>query len=271
VRAAGGFAARAAWPGGQLSIWLGIEAATPTGGAAVTRDGVLLAEVTLGLTTRHSELLLPAIEFVLHAAGTSPAQLDGIVVGAGPGSFTGVRIAAATARGLAAALRVPLYAHSSLAAVAAGAAVLDRPVCALFDARRGEVYAGCYRFSREGFEELLAPAALPLAVVLERVRPWTPVFVGDGATRYASHLPEPGLPTLLSPPRAAALLWLQQLEPGAGLVPGVAGWEPAYLRESGQTGAARVRGRLRCGPCARLMCRRCTGSSGSPTAYRGAS
>lgn len=216
-----------------MSTWLGIEAATPTGGAAVARDGVLRAEITLGLTTRHAELLLPAIDFVLHAAGVVPAALDGIVVGAGPGSFTGVRIAAATARGLAAGLGVPLFAHSSLAAVAAGARGGDRPVCALFDARRGEVYAGCYRFEPGHMQVLLEPAALPVTAVLERVAALDPLFVGDGALRYAAWLPSAALPPLLAPPRAAALLWLQDLDPEAGRVPEVAGWEPAYLRESG--------------------------------------
>jgi tRNA threonylcarbamoyladenosine biosynthesis protein TsaB len=216
-----------------MSTWLGIEAATPTGGAAVAKDGVLLAEITLGLTTRHSELLVPAIEFVLHAAGTERADLAGIVVGEGPGSFTGVRIAAATARGLAAALRVPLFAHSSLASVAAGAGAMHRPVCALFDARRGEVYAACYRFAETAVEVLLAPVAQPLDAVLERVAPFQPLFVGDGALRYADRLPASPVPALLTLPRAAALLWLQELDPEAGRVRELAGWEPAYLRESG--------------------------------------
>jgi len=216
-----------------VSTWLGIEAATPTGGAAVVRDGILLAEITLGLTTRHSELLLPGIDFVLHAAGVARTELDGIVVGAGPGSFTGVRIAAATARGLAAALRLPLFAHSSLAASAAAARIIDRPVCVLFDARRGEVYAGCYRFGASGLEVLLPPAALPLQAVLDRVTQLAPAFVGDGAFRYAAQLPGAVLPPLLAPPRAAALLWLHGLDPEAGRVIQVAGWEPEYLRESG--------------------------------------
>jgi tRNA threonylcarbamoyladenosine biosynthesis protein TsaB len=69
-----------------------------------------------------------------------------VIVGAGPGSFTGVRVAAATARGLAHGLGVPLYAYSSLAAVAMETG-LDGNVCALFDARRGEVYAACYESS----------------------------------------------------------------------------------------------------------------------------
>lgn len=216
-----------------MSTWLGIEAATPVGGVAVVRDGTLLAEATLGLTTRHSELLLPAIDFALHAAGVARTALDGIVVGEGPGSFTGVRIAAATARGLAAALGIPLYAHGSLAAAAAASGVRERAVCALFDARRGEVYAACYRFGASGLETLLAPEAAPLADVLERVHAFAPVFAGEGAVKYASALPQPPLPALLALPRAAALLWLHQLDPEAGRVAETAGWEPSYLRASG--------------------------------------
>lgn len=216
-----------------MSTWLGIEAATPVGGIAVVRHGVLLAEVTLGLTTRHSELLLPAAEFALRAAGVERTLLDGIVVGEGPGSFTGVRIAAATARGLAAALEIPLYAVSSLSAAAAATGVRERAVCALFDARRGEVYAGCYRFADAGVEVLLAPVAAPLAEVLAQVEAHAPVFAGEGAVRYADRLPRAPLPPLLSPPRAAALVWLHEQAPEQGRVQAVAGWEPSYLRTSG--------------------------------------
>jgi len=216
-----------------MSTWLGIEAATPTGGVAVARDGVLRSEITLGLTTRHSELLLPAIDFALHAAGIARTELAGIVVGEGPGSFTGVRIAAATARGLAAALDIPLFAHSSLAVVAAGAGVQERAVCALFDARRGEVYAACYRFAGGEPEVLLEPVARHLTEVLEETARFDPVYVGDGAVRYAAQLPAAPRPALLSPPRAAALLWLHELLGAKGRVNAVAGWEPAYLRESG--------------------------------------
>lgn len=216
-----------------MSTWLGIEAATPTGSVAVTRDGVLLAEATLGLTTRHSELLLPAIDFVLHAAAVERAQLDGIVVGEGPGSFTGVRIAAATARGMAAALDIPLYAHGTLAAIAAGAGVRERPVCALLDARRGEVYAGCFKFGDSSMEVLLEPVAEKLEQVVALVASLDPVFVGEGALRYAAQLASAPLPAVLAIPRAAALLWLHELEPERGRVHELAGWEPAYLRTSG--------------------------------------
>lgn len=144
-----------------------------------------------------------------------------------------MRIAAATARGLAAALEVPLYAVSSLAATAAAAGVRGAAVCALFDARRGEVYAACYRFDEANVETLLAPTAAPLAEVLAQVREYAPVFVGEGAVRYADALPQPPASPLLALPRAAALLWLHGLAPERGRVEQAAGWEPSYLRTSG--------------------------------------
>lgn len=217
-----------------MTLRLAIEGSTPVGSVAVGRGATLLAEATLGLTTRHSELLLPAIDFVLRNAGAARADLQEVVVGAGPGSFTGVRIAAATARGLAAALGLPFAAHSSLAVAAVASGVRDRPVCALFDARRGEVYAACYRFGDGPPEVLLEPAAARVEEIVAQLAGTDVAYTGDGA-----HVYEPRLngalvvPALLGSPRAGALLWLQQLMPEAGRVADPAHWEPTYLRSSG--------------------------------------
>ncbi|HSJ13981.1 MAG TPA: tRNA (adenosine(37)-N6)-threonylcarbamoyltransferase complex dimerization subunit type 1 TsaB [Longimicrobiales bacterium] len=217
-----------------MRLVLGIEAATPVGSVAVAREGTLLAEATLGLTTRHAELLLPAIDFVLGSAGVARTGLSEIVVGAGPGSFTGVRIAAATARGLAAALSVPLSAHGSLLVAAAASGVRDRPVCALFDARRGEVYAACYRFGADLPETLLEPVATRVEDVVAQLAGQDIVWTGDGAHVYADRLPDARVvPALLAVPRAAALLWLHGMAPGAARIAEPAHWQPTYLRGSG--------------------------------------
>lgn len=217
-------------------LTLALDTSTPVGGVALGRAGVLLGEVALGVPSRHSETLLPATEFLLRAAGTTVGELARIIVGAGPGSFTGVRIAAATAKGLAHALDVPLLAFSSLAAAAASAAQADRPVCALFDARRDEVYAACYRFpGLAAMETLLAPAVRALDDVLADALPLRPLFAGEGAVRYASAIAAAGgevAPAHLGAPRAAALLWLASIAAESGRVDAVA-WEPAYLRPSG--------------------------------------
>jgi tRNA threonylcarbamoyladenosine biosynthesis protein TsaB len=221
---------------GSAGLVLALDTSTPLGSAALGRDGALLGEVALGVRSRHSEALLPAADFLLRSAGASAADLSAVVVGEGPGSFTGVRIAAATAKGFAHALGIPLLAFSSLAAAAAAAAQADRPVCALFDARRDEVYAACYRFpGLAGVETLLGPAPRPLDDVLADALALRPLFAGEGATRHEAAIRAAGgevAPPHLGAPRAAALVWLAAVAGGSARVDAAA-WEPAYLRPSG--------------------------------------
>lgn len=220
-----------------MKPYLAIDTSTTLGSVAVGRGDRLLAEVVVGVSARHSESLLPAIDYVLRSAGVEPSGLGGVVIGGGPGSFTGVRVAGATAKGLVRVLGVPLFAYSGLLALAAGVAAGDAPVCALFDARRGEVYAACYRFPGfRGIEVLLEPQAVPLAEVLEVLSAAEPVYVGDGALRYREEIEAAGgrvAPAHLAVPRASALLWLGDLDPEAGRVESPRDWEPEYLRPAG--------------------------------------
>jgi tRNA threonylcarbamoyladenosine biosynthesis protein TsaB len=228
-----------------MGAYLALETSTPLGSVAVGEEGRPLAEAMVGVATRHSEALLPAVDFVLARAGLAPGQLAGLVVGGGPGSFTGVRIAAATAKGMARALELPLFAYSGLAAVAAGVAALDRPVCALFDARRGEVYAACYVFGAwDRFDVLLEPVAAPLEVVLQRAAAVAGgsggggrlLYAGEGALRHQARIEAAGgvvAPPHLAAPRAATLLWLAARWPERGRIEAAAAWEPNYLRSAG--------------------------------------
>ncbi|HUP89606.1 MAG TPA: tRNA (adenosine(37)-N6)-threonylcarbamoyltransferase complex dimerization subunit type 1 TsaB [Longimicrobiales bacterium] len=216
-------------------LTLAIETSTPIGSVAVGRGGTVLAEIVLGEKSKHSELLLPAIEFALRTAGAEKTEVRAIVVGGGPGSFTGLRISAATAKALARSLEAPLYAYSGLCALAAGVGNAERAVCALFDARRGEVYAACYRFPGfERVETLLEPAPRHVDDVLMDAR--ETIYVGDGALQNSAPIVEAGgtiAPAHLAAPRASALLWLQHVMPQAGLVEDLPSWEPQYLRDSG--------------------------------------
>lgn len=242
--------------------FLALDTSTALGSVAVGRGDRLLAEVVVGVTVRHSEALLPAIDYALRSAGVEPSELGGVVVGGGPGSFTGVRVAAATAKGLVRVLGVPLYAYSGLQALAAGVgAASARPVCALFDARREEVYAACYRFTSGGIETILEPVVMPVDDVLTELHAADPIYVGDGALRYrtaiegargtTSSVSSAGAcgaqgegrviaPAFQSVPRGGALLWLADLVPLAGRVDDPAAWEPEYLRAAGaERGAIR--------------------------------
>jgi tRNA threonylcarbamoyladenosine biosynthesis protein TsaB len=150
---------------------LGIDTSTLTASVALARDGVVVAANDVE-TRAHGDVLLTAIDALVRAAGLAPADLGAVAVGAGPGSFTGLRIGMATAKGIAFAAGVPLYVVSSLAALAqdAGASAEGDPLLVpVLDARRGEVYAGFYR--RDGAavreiarEQVLAPGALAAAI-----------------------------------------------------------------------------------------------------------
>jgi tRNA threonylcarbamoyladenosine biosynthesis protein TsaB len=215
-----------------MSVFVAIETATELGSVAVGSGAALAGEVAIGERTRHAESLLPAVDFLLRTLRLTKADVAGVVVGAGPGSFTGVRVAAATARGLARGWGIPLYAYSSLAALACDVPAAET-VCPLFDARRGEVYAACYR-REQGSDRLatvMEPIAITVAELLTRLRGVQPCFVGDGAVRYAVEL---GIAApALRLPRAASLLRLQAMDAQGGHVANAAGWEPSYLRDSG--------------------------------------
>lgn len=228
-------------------LWLALDTSSSIGTVAVGTRGKVRAEVALDVRGGHSAALLPAIDHALRSAGGTPADLGAVVVGSGPGSFTGLRIAAATAKGVVHALQIPLYAHSSLLAAAAQAWAASRPVCALFDARGRDLFAACYAFSEMGSEVLMAPGVHTLEELLEL---WpaeeAPLFLGDGAERHQGELEARFGAAALAPPhfgapRAAALLWLAQRDPEQARVEDPFAWEPDYLRPSGAERIAAAR------------------------------
>jgi len=146
-------------------IVLGIDASTLTASVAVLRDHDVLAEEDARADLQ-AEALLPLIARVLARAGIAPRAIEAVAVGAGPGSFTGLRIGMATAKGLAFAAGCPLWAVSSLRALAFAARGVAPVLVAALDARRGEVYAGVFDGDLEPLapERALAPGALAAAV-----------------------------------------------------------------------------------------------------------
>jgi tRNA threonylcarbamoyladenosine biosynthesis protein TsaB len=150
---------------------LGIDTSTATAGIAIVdQDGRVLAEARHATAGRGADLLV-AIDQVCRDAAVAPSELDAIAIGAGPGSFTGLRIGMATAKGIAFAAGRPLWAVSSLAALAADAREelagqlllvhADAVICAALDARRGELFAGCYRGGAAlGPERVMPPGDL---------------------------------------------------------------------------------------------------------------
>ena len=124
---------------------LAIESSGLTASAAVLEDDLLKTEFTVNNRLTHSETLLPMIRQMFDISGLDMKHTDAIAVSAGPGSFTGLRIGAATAKGLAMALNVPLISVSSLQAMAYElCTVSDAVICPIMDARREQVYSAAY-------------------------------------------------------------------------------------------------------------------------------
>jgi tRNA threonylcarbamoyladenosine biosynthesis protein TsaB len=225
---------------------LAIDTSTATGSVAIGNGDRLLVEIVLGITGRHSTALMPAVDAALRWAGATPRQLRGVVVSGGPGSFTGLRIGAATAKGIVHALRLPLWSFSGLLVAAASVAApgpgAPQTICALFDARRRTVFSGVYRFRTSGHEtsvdSISGPEVTEIDLLMERLRgSETPLFTGDGAHAHREEIVR-GLGAAIAPshlalPRASSLLWLCSLAPGLGLVEDPVAWEPEYLRPSG--------------------------------------
>ncbi len=119
----------------------------------------LLASEQETIVKGHAERLMAMIEAVLGHAGVSMADIDRVAVSVGPGSFTGIRVGVSTARGLGLALEVPVLGISSLQALAHAAAGNGRPVLALIDAKRGEVFAQVFDEAKKALSE---PAAMTI-------------------------------------------------------------------------------------------------------------
>ncbi len=215
---------------------LTIDTSTTTNSVAATVDGRLLAEYIVNPDRNHSSSLMSGLDMVLRDSGLLIDELDAIGVSLGPGSFTGLRVGIATAKGLALASGKPVVAFSSLAMLAMNLPYAEFPVCTMFDAKKNEVYAALYR-CRALPEILLAECVVPPADFLSQLRAPT-LFVGSGALRYRDLIVETlgelaiFAPSLCHQPHASAgallaadLFARGELAPSAALV-------PSYLRAS---------------------------------------
>lgn len=129
---------------------LALETACGRPSVALCRGGEVLAEVDAPEGQTGAESLLPGVDAALAQASVTLREIEAFAVSIGPGSFTGLRVGVATAKGLCFGSGRPVAPVPTLAVVAAGASVRDEPVVALLDAQRGEVYAALYRFPGPG-------------------------------------------------------------------------------------------------------------------------
>jgi len=176
---------------------LGLECATSCQSVALVEEGRLVAEASYRAERARGGRLLPMVDEVLRKAGIAARDLDAVAVSVGPGSFTGVRVGVATAKGLALGTGAMLVGLSTLEVLAEGyhpiapEADPDLTICAVLDAYRGEVYSAVFRRcasrSSETLDRLSADAVLPPEAVAASVE--GPVhLIGNGVTRYRERL-----------------------------------------------------------------------------------
>jgi tRNA threonylcarbamoyladenosine biosynthesis protein TsaB len=195
-------------------ISLVLEAATYAGSVALLSDGVLLGERSVAMRGREREALMPAVAELLEAFGVTPSAVGRVVCGAGPGSFTSLRIAGGIAKGFAMAVGVPLVPVSSLALLVAS----QKPLApgrylAAIDALRDEYYTELFEVDAHG---AISPQGPTLFVPSSALQ----AFAAEQGAHLVAHTVEPHA-------AAAALLTnLIDATPPADL----AGWEPAYGR-----------------------------------------
>lgn len=193
---------------------LAFDSSTKVGSVALINGGVTEGEYTLSVQRTHAERLMPAIERVMADAGRRPSELNAVVVGTGPGSFTGLRIAISTAKGLSLALGCPVVGVSTLDAMAWGLAGYDSLTCPMLDARRGEVYFALYRPDGEGSVPVSGYLAGPLTEAVRLIKGHSPKRValsGDGARAHHDTLRDLLGSRAFFPPEALSILrgsWL---------------------------------------------------------------
>lgn len=160
---------------------LGINTATLACSVALATPGQLLVEYTQQIRKTHSEKLLPMVAAALRDAGLTPEALDGVVVAAGPGSFTGVRIGVTTARALGQALGLPLVAVSTLEALSLQVPYFPGLVSPVLDARRQQVYNAVFRVAGLETVKLVEERAVSLADLLAELQLYgePALFIGD--------------------------------------------------------------------------------------------
>jgi tRNA threonylcarbamoyl adenosine modification protein YeaZ len=215
-------------------MWLALETSSDRASVALGRPGAVTAEAGLEGARKHAGALPGLIDQVLSEAGTDLSALEAVVLGDGPGSFTGLRVGAAVAKALVRSHGLALHAIPSLVAVAWSArpSPEDR-VLAVGNALRGEVYAAEYRFPAGTVEVLQAPAVwLPERLLADC--PVPDIVSGALPEGLAERLAEwqsgrhprtvPGIAT------AGALLELAARRGGIAHIADPAGWQPVYGR-----------------------------------------
>jgi len=219
---------------------LGIDSSGLVASVALVNDDELVGEYTINFIKTHSQTLLPMLDELAKMIDLDLNDLDAIAVAAGPGSFTGLRIGSATAKGLALALNKPIISVSTLEALAYNLYETDAVVCPIMDARRNQVYTAIYRFEEGSMKAVWEPRAISVEELMDKLNELDEnvIFTGDGIPVYRNMIAESlqvkyfFAPAHLARQRAGALASLGGIFFNEGRYESGKEHQPVYLRLS---------------------------------------
>lgn len=219
---------------------LAIDSSSLVATVAVVQDDIMVAEYTINHKKTHSQTLLPMIDEIVRMAEISLEDIDAIAVSAGPGSFTGLRIGSATAKGLGLVWKKPLIHIPTVDAMAYNLYGTDKLICPIMDARRNQTYTGLYRFIDENFTTVMEQCATSIEELVSKINELKEkvIFVGDGIPVFKDYLDENlavehyYAPAHMNRQRAGAVAVLGAKYYNDGRVESAAEHGPDYLRQS---------------------------------------
>ncbi|MGN0151993.1 MAG: tRNA (adenosine(37)-N6)-threonylcarbamoyltransferase complex dimerization subunit type 1 TsaB [Wujia sp.] len=219
---------------------LGVDSSGMVASVALVQDDITVAEYSVNYKKTHSQTLLPMLDEIIKMTEQDLAEIDAIAVAAGPGSFTGLRIGAATVKGLGMALEKPVVAVPTCHALAYNLWGTDKLVCPIMDARRSQVYTGIYEYVDGEQKVLRDQDAMDIAELTEILMSMNRnvIFLGDGVPVYRQviedSMPEryTFAPAHMNRQRAAAVAALGGRYYAAGIFENADEHKPVYLRKS---------------------------------------
>ena len=219
---------------------LALDSSGIVASVAVVEDDTLLAEYTVNYKKTHSQTLLPMLDELAKMIELDLDTLDAIAIAAGPGSFTGLRIGSATAKGLGLALDKPLISVPTVDALAYNLYGHRDIICPLMDARRNQTYTGLYQFEDEKMQVLCPQCVVGIDEIVAKINENNApvVFLGDGVPVFTTYIeenckvPYSFAPAHVNKQRAAAVAALGEEYYKAGKLESAEEHKPEYLRLS---------------------------------------
>ena len=219
---------------------LALDSSGLVASVAIVSDDDLIGEYTVNYKKTHSQTLLPMLDEVAKMVELDLSTIDVIAVSAGPGSFTGLRIGSATAKGLALALNKEIVSVPTVDALAYNMWGCRDLVCPLMDARRNQAYTGLYRFSDGKMDTLIKQCVVQIDEIIDKINKegQKVIFLGDGVPIFKEYIrenitvPYDFALAMCNKQRASAVACLGQILFGEGKAVPAYEHKPEYLRLS---------------------------------------